>query len=164
MKRPDPFGKTHSRESLVALCEHWKSQGERVVFTNGVFDLLHAGHVIYLQEARALGTKLIVALNTDASAKRLNKGPARPLNDESARMTVLSALSSVDAVTAFDEDTPTELIAQLVPNVLVKGGDYSVEQIAGADVVIENGGEVRSLAFVEGYSTSAIEQKILRSG
>lgn len=134
------------------------------MFTNGVFDLVHAGHVIYLQEARELGTKLIVALNSDASAKRLNKGPARPLNDEAARSLVLSALSSVDAVTTFDEDTPAELIDELVPHVLVKGGDYSIEQIAGADTVLKNGGEVRSLAFVDGYSTSAIEQKILRSG
>jgi len=130
------------------------------VFTNGVFDLIHPGHILYLEEAAQLGTKLIIGLNSDTSAKTLNKGDHRPINDEIARAIVISALKSVDAVVLFDESTPISLIEAIKPDTLVKGGDYSIDQIVGADIVIANGGQVKTLQFVEGYSTTAIEQKI----
>lgn len=142
---------------LVAIA---KNKGEKVVFTNGCFDLLHAGHVAYLEEARKLGDRLIVAVNADASVSRL-KGPSRPINPLDRRMRVLAGLQSVDWVVPFEEDTPAEIIAQLVPNVLVKGGDYQVESIAGADTVLKNGGEVKVLTFVDGVSTTAMVRSIL---
>ena len=127
----------------------------RLFFTNGCFDILHPGHVSYLEHARQLGDKLIVAVNSDASVSRL-KGPTRPINDLIHRMHVLAGLASVDWVVAFEEDTPARLIAELVPDVLVKGGDYKPEEIAGADTVVAAGGEVRVLNFEEGYSTTGI--------
>lgn len=142
---------------LVAIA---KTKGEKVVFTNGCFDLLHAGHVAYLEEARKLGDRLIVAVNADASVSRL-KGPSRPINPLDRRMRVLAGLQSVDWVVPFTEDTPAEIIAQLVPNVLVKGGDYQVESIAGADTVLAAGGEVKVLTFVDGVSTTAMVRSIL---
>lgn len=164
LKRLNPLGKVYTLEALLQLRESWKADAEKVVFTNGVFDLLHVGHVLYLDEAKALGTKLIIGVNSDSSARDLGKGPNRPLNDERARAVVLSALQSVDAVVLFAEPTPAEIIAALIPDVLVKGGDYTPDQIAGAETVLEHGGEVKSLQFVEGYSTTAIEQKIRQSG
>jgi rfaE bifunctional protein nucleotidyltransferase chain/domain len=130
------------------------------VFTNGVFDLLHRGHVTYLARARALGAALLVALNTDASARRLGKGAERPLNALEDRMAVLAALESVDAVTWFDEDTPEVLIAACRPDVLAKGGDWPVERIAGAQAVIARGGRVVSIPFEHERSTTALVTRI----
>jgi len=135
-----------------------KAQGKKVVMTNGCFDLLHAGHVRYLEAARALGDVLVVAVNTDASVKRL-KGPARPLNTTADRMAVLAALRCVDYCVAFDEDTPARLIGQVLPQWLVKGGDYQPEQIAGYDAVMSAGGQVLSLDFHQGYSTTKLIER-----
>lgn len=146
---------------LVALVAEAKARGERVVFTNGCFDILHAGHVAYLEEAKACGDRLVVAVNDDDSVRRL-KGASRPVNSLADRMAVLAGLASVDWVVAFSEDTPAELIAKVVPNVLVKGGDYRVEQIAGGDSVLKGGGEVRVLGFKPGRSTSALIDALRR--
>lgn len=140
-------------------CEDWRADGLQIVFTNGCFDILHKGHVQYLVQASALGSKLIVGMNSDDSTRRL-KGPGRPINRQDSRAFVLAALSMVDAVVVFDEDTPLELIKTLGPNYLVKGGDYSREQIAGHEFVTANGGEVVVLPYLPGFSTSGIEQKI----
>ncbi len=137
----------------------WRQHGEKVVFTNGCFDLLHLGHIHYLAGARDLGRRLVVGVNSDASVQRL-KGPGRPIQDEHTRQLVLAALSCVDVVVLFEEDTPLELIKAIVPNVLVKGGDWQPAQIIGADIVLKNGGEVLSLPYLEGFSTSSIEEKI----
>jgi rfaE bifunctional protein nucleotidyltransferase chain/domain len=137
----------------------WKNEGKKIVFTNGVFDLLHIGHITYLSKAAGLGDKLIIGLNTDSSVKRI-KGEDRPVNDQNSRAALLAALFFVDAIVLFEEDTPRELITALLPDVLVKGADYSVENIAGAKEVIANGGEVKTITFVEGYSSTAIIQKI----
>jgi rfaE bifunctional protein nucleotidyltransferase chain/domain len=131
-----------------------------LVFTNGVFDVLHRGHVMYLAQARAMGASLVVALNTDASAKRLGKGPDRPLNNETDRAFVMAALASTTVVTWFDEDTPLELIAQIKPDLLVKGGDYDMQKLAETAVVESYGGRALALPFVDGYSTTALVQKI----
>ena len=131
-----------------------------VVFTNGVFDVLHCGHATYLAQARELGASLVVALNTDASAKRLGKGPERPLNRQEDRAVLIAALESVNLVTWFDEDTPLELITELKPDVLVKGGDYDMDALAETAVVKAYGGRALAIAFVEGYSTSALVRKI----
>jgi D-beta-D-heptose 7-phosphate kinase/D-beta-D-heptose 1-phosphate adenosyltransferase len=161
---------THSRSGNGVMTEatildavaHARSQGERIIMTNGVFDILHAGHVAYLNEARKLGNRLIVAVNDDASVRRL-KGPQRPVNALADRMTVLDALSSVDWVVPFSEDTPERLICKVLPDVLVKGGDYQPQQVAGYDCVTKNGGEVRILQFVDGISTTATIEKIRRT-
>lgn len=131
-----------------------------VVFTNGVFDVLHRGHATYLARARELGGSLVVALNTDASARRLGKGPDRPLNNEEDRAVMMAALESVSLVTWFDEDTPLELIAQLKPDVLVKGGDYDMDTLAETAVVKAYGGKAMAIPFVDGYSTTALVRKI----
>lgn len=136
-----------------------KSEGKKVVFTNGCFDILHKGHVAYLNEAKKCGDLLIVGLNSDASVKRL-KGEERPINNEQDRKFVLENLKSVDFVEIFTEDTPLNLIKAITPNYLVKGGDWTVDQIVGSDHVITNGGEVYSLNFVDGYSTTGIIKKI----
>lgn len=130
------------------------------VFTNGVFDVLHRGHVVYLAQARALGGSLVVALNTDASARRLGKGPDRPLNNEMDRAMVIAALGAVDLVTWFDEDTPEALIAQLRPDILVKGGDYDMQTLPETTLVQSWGGTALALPFVKGYSTTALVKKI----
>lgn len=145
---------------LAKLIGLAKNKGEKIVFTNGCFDLLHAGHVAYLEEARKLGDRLVVAVNSDESVSRL-KGPSRPINTLERRMRVLAGLQSVDWVVPFTEDTPAEIIAQLGPNVLVKGGDYQVEAIAGAATVLAAGGEVKVLSFVDGVSTTAMVRSIL---
>ena len=131
-----------------------------LVFTNGVFDVLHRGHVMYLAQARALGASLVVALNTDASAKRLGKGPDRPLNLEVDRACVMAALASTSLVTWFDEDTPLELIARIQPDILVKGGDYDMQKLAETHLVEAYGGRALALPFVDGYSTTALVRKI----
>jgi rfaE bifunctional protein nucleotidyltransferase chain/domain len=151
-----------SRDGAAAMVNGWKSQGLKVVFSNGCFDIVHAGHVDYLSKARDLGDKLIIGLNSDDSVRRL-KGKGRPVQDENARAALLAAFSFVDAVVVFDEDTPFELISTLIPDILVKGSDYSVENIVGADVVLKNGGKVETIDFLEGYSTSSIIDKILNT-
>jgi len=150
-----------SRDQLVIAVEEAKSCGERVVFTNGCFDILHAGHVDYLTEARQLGDRLIVAVNDDGSVHRL-KGEGRPINALDRRATILAGLAAVDWVVAFEEDTPENLLHALHPDLLVKGGDYGVDQVVGAEIVTAAGGEVRVLKLVEGASTSALVEKIRR--
>ena len=145
------------------MCREWKAAGQTVVFTNGCFDLLHKGHVHYLLEAARLGDRLVIGLNSDDSTTRL-KGPGRPINDQDARAYVLGALRCVDAVVLFEEDTPLDLIRTLTPDILVKGGDYSEEDVVGGDHVRETGGKVIILPFLEGYSTTSIEQKIRKDG
>ena len=134
-----------------------------VVFTNGVFDVLHRGHATYLARARALGGSLVVALNTDASARRLGKGPDRPLNNEQDRAVIMAALESVSLVTWFDDDTPTALIGALRPDILVKGGDYDMRQLPETKAVEAYGGKALAIDFVDGYSTTALVQKIRRT-
>lgn len=146
---------------LLKKVEIWKFNNQKVVFTNGCFDILHLGHIDYLEKAASLGKKLIIGVNTDASVKTLDKGKERPINDEYARMRVLAALGFVDAVILFSEPTPLQLIETLLPSILVKGDDYSVENIVGADVVLKNGGEVKTIELVEGYSTTKIVNSIL---
>jgi D-glycero-beta-D-manno-heptose 1-phosphate adenylyltransferase len=131
-----------------------------VIFTNGVFDVLHKGHVTYLAAARALGASLVVALNTDASTKRLGKGSDRPLNNEQDRAAVIAALESASLVTWFSEDTPLEIISELRPDVLVKGGDYDMSKLAEAKLVESYGGKALALTFVDGYSTTALVKRI----
>jgi rfaE bifunctional protein nucleotidyltransferase chain/domain len=139
--------------------DNWKTEGKKVVFTNGVFDLIHIGHITYLSKAADLGDKLIVGLNSDSSVKRL-KGEDRPVNDQNSRAALLAAFFFIDAVVIFEEDTPLNLITTLMPDVLIKGADYSIENIVGAKEVIANGGEVKTITFVEGYSSTSIIKKI----
>ncbi|HLF97573.1 MAG TPA: D-glycero-beta-D-manno-heptose 1-phosphate adenylyltransferase, partial [Methylococcaceae bacterium] len=147
-------------EELLLLVAQARAAGEKIVLTNGCFDILHAGHVHYLQQARELGDRLIVLVNSDASVRRL-KGESRPVNSLEQRMTLLAALECVDWVTPFDADTPREAICCILPDILVKGGDYAhIGDIAGSDCVLANGGEVRLLDFVEGHSTSRLIQAI----
>ena len=148
-----------SREDVRQQVKQWQSEGQKVVFTNGCFDILHIGHVDYLEKARELGDKLVLGLNTDASVRRI-KGPQRPIVNEESRSRVIAALGFVDAVTFFDEETPKELIESVKPDILVKGNDYLAENIVGADFVLKNGGEVKTIPLVEGFSTSNIVQKI----
>ena len=151
--------KIYTLPQLQAQLQEWKNQGQKVVFTNGCFDLLHLGHVDYLEKARQNGDKLVVGLNTDASISRI-KGPSRPLQDEMSRARVMASLLFVDAVVLFDSDTPLQLIEAVEPDVLVKGDDYTVEQIVGHDVVLARGGQVKTVPLVTGYSTSNIVKKI----
>lgn len=152
------------RVALVRMVNIWRLKSDRVVFTNGVFDILHRGHVEYLEEAAALGDRLIVGLNSDSSVQRLGKGPDRPLNDQDSRALVLTSLRCVDAVVIFEEDTPLDVIRAVTPDVLVKGGDWKPEQIVGADVVKAAGGEVRSLKLVDGFSTTELVRRIRHGG
>jgi len=152
--------KIFTLEALTELRKKWAEDGETVVFTNGCFDILHRGHVDYLNKAANLGSKLIVAVNTDQSVSAI-KGPKRPIQDEVSRSEIMAALGCVDAVTLFDSDTPLELISQLLPDILVKGADYKPEEIVGYDVVVKNGGDVKTIDFLVGYSTSLIEKKVL---
>jgi len=154
-----PEAAVMDRATLRHAVQHARERGERVVMTNGCFDLLHAGHVSYLRAARALGDRLIVAVNDDESVRRL-KGDGRPVNRVQDRMAVLAGLEAVDWVVAFGEDTPRELICELLPDLLVKGGDYQPEEIAGHDCVVANGGAVRILDFLEGQSTTAVLERI----
>ena len=149
--------KITSRQDAAARV---KALPQPVVFTNGVFDVLHAGHVTYLSQARSLGGSLVVALNTDASAKRLGKGPDRPLNTDTDRATLIAALESVSLVTWFEEDTPLEIINELRPDVIVKGCDYDMAKLKEAQLVESYGGKAVALPFVEGYSTTALVAKI----
>lgn len=151
--------KLFTLDDLKTEVKKWKLNGEKVVFTNGCFDLLHAGHISYLAEAAALGTKLIIGLNSDASTKRL-KGPTRPVNNEYSRSIMLAAIFFIDAVVLFEEDTPLQTIKTLLPDILVKGGDYTIPQIVGAKEIIDNGGEVKVIDFLNGYSSTNIIEKI----
>jgi len=153
------LNKIYDLPSLKSAVTYWQKEGKKVIFTNGVFDLLHIGHITYLAKASELGDKLIIGLNADSSVKRI-KGEDRPVNDQNNRAALLAALFFVDAVVVFDEDTPLNLITTLMPDVLVKGADYSVENIVGAKEVIANGGEVKTISFVEGYSSTSIIEKI----
>ena len=146
-------------EALDAV-KNWQAEGFSVVFTNGCFDLLHVGHVKYLEDAAAIGDKLVIGVNSDRSTKAL-KGEHRPINEAYARMYLLASLSCVDCVVEFDEPTPYELISLLRPDILVKGGDYAIADIVGADLVQENGGKVTTIPFIEGYSTTTIESRII---
>jgi rfaE bifunctional protein nucleotidyltransferase chain/domain len=148
--------------SLKKEIEALKTQGKRIVFTNGCFDLLHPGHMRYLYAARQMGDYLVVAVNTDRSVKAI-KGASRPVQSQDERTELLAALSFVDAVVLFEEDNPLKLIQHLVPDVLVKGGDWTEDKIIGADVVKRAGGVVKSLPFVTGYSTTALIEKIRKS-
>lgn len=151
-----------SREALNAAVARWRLAGDKIVFTNGCFDLLHRGHVDYLSHAADLGDKLVIGLNTDASVSAL-KGPGRPINDQDARAIVLAGLSFVAGICLFDEPTPYDLIKEIMPDVLVKGADYKIEQIAGHDIVLAAGGKVETIRLVQNYSTSAIEARIRSS-
>jgi rfaE bifunctional protein nucleotidyltransferase chain/domain len=151
--------KIFSLSDLQSQVKTWQNQNEKVVFSNGCFDIVHLGHIDYLEKARNLGNKLVVGLNTDASVKRL-KGEKRPIVPEYARARMLAAMEFVDAVCFFEEDTPKSLIEAICPDILVKGDDYKVENIVGADFVLAHGGEVKTISLVDGFSTSKIIDKI----
>ena len=160
MKKPEivPL-KIYSRDELIRQVYRWRFLGKSISFTNGCFDILHAGHIASLSEAASEGDILVVGVNTDSSTRRL-KGEQRPVNDENSRALLLASLAIVDAVTLFDEDTPYELITTLLPDVIVKGGDYTMEQMIGAKEVLANGGRVVINPIVSGFSTTNIIQKI----
>ncbi|SMO58501.1 D-glycero-beta-D-manno-heptose 1-phosphate adenylyltransferase [Solitalea koreensis] len=148
-----------SKEEVAKKIYTWRFLGDKIVFTNGCFDLLHLGHVDYLSKAASLGQRLVIGLNSDFSTKNL-KGNNRPIQDEYSRAMLLASMFFVDAVVLFDEATPFELIKFIQPDVLVKGSDYTIDKIVGADIVMANGGVVKTIDYIPGYSTSAIEQKI----
>lgn len=151
--------KIYDATSLTRITQQWHFMNKKVVFTNGIFDIMHQGHNTYLLQAAELGNKLIVGVNTDASTKRL-KGEERPIMNEYARAFNLASHTYIDAVVLFDEDTPLTLIQLFQPDVLVKGGDYSIETIVGAKEVLANGGEVIVIPFLEGHSTTSVIEKI----
>ena len=151
-----------TRIQTIDKVRHWKESGEKIVFTNGCFDILHAGHIHLLTEAKNLGDRLFIGLNSDQSVQNL-KGPDRPFNTEDARASVLESLSMVDGVTIFQEDTPLKLIEEIIPHVLVKGGDYSIENVVGADTVRASGGKVVLIPILKGYSTSDLITRIRKS-
>lgn len=157
------MGSILSRDDLVSVRRQLKTAGKRVVFTNGCFDILHRGHVDYLQKAKSLGDVLVVGINTDASVRRL-KGNGRPIVEEEDRAAVVAALAAVDYVCLFDEDTPHELIRAVVPDILVKGADWSVNDIVGKDVVEGAGGSVHTIEFLPDRSTTKIIEKITQTG
>lgn len=154
--------KIATTEEALEWVSRWQDNGQEVVFTNGCFDILHLGHVDYLEKARGLGDRLVVGVNTDLSISRI-KGPDRPVVVEYGRARVLAALEFVDLVVFFEEDTPIRLIEMLRPDILVKGDDYTVQTIVGADFVIKRGGRVETIPLVKGYSTTALIQKIKES-
>ncbi|MDH5604581.1 MAG: D-glycero-beta-D-manno-heptose 1-phosphate adenylyltransferase [Cyclobacteriaceae bacterium] len=144
-----------SWDEAAAIVADWQKENKKVVFTNGCFDILHLGHVDYLEKSRNLGDKMVVGVNSDRSVSDL-KGPSRPVSDELSRTRVMASLAFVDLVVIFGEETPFELISKLKPDILVKGSDYLAENIVGADIVIANGGEVKTIDLVDGYSTSNV--------
>jgi len=156
------LSKMFNRYELKRQLKIWALQDKKVVFTNGVFDILHQGHVYLLSEAAALADVMIVGINSDASVKRL-KGEGRPVNDEYSRALLLASMVMVDAVIIFEEDTPLELIKMILPHILVKGSDYTVEQIAGASEIMNNGGSVKIVPLAEGRSTTSIINKIRKT-
>ena len=152
----------HKIQHIEGACrtiQAWKENGDRIVFTNGCFDLIHKGHIHYLCEAAELGGRLVVGLNSDASVKRL-KGNDRPIKDQDSRLLTMASFQFVDLVVSFDEDTPYFLIESFLPDVLVKGGDWEIDQIVGSDLVLNNGGEVKQLSFIEGCSTTNLINRI----
>ena len=153
--------KIMSREQLKQRVNTWRTERQTIVFSNGCFDIIHPGHAQYLAAAAALGSRLVIGVNTDDSVKRL-KGAARPVISENERCLLLASFQFVDAVCLFDEDTPLELIKSIIPDVLVKGKDYTIDQIVGADVVLQHGGKVETIELVEGFSTSSLIEKIKR--
>lgn len=153
------LGKISDLQSLKASIKKWQREGKKIVFTNGVFDLLHIGHITYMAKAAELGDKLVIGLNSDSSVKRI-KGEDRPVNDQNSRAALLAALFFVDGIVVFEEDTPIKVITTLMPDILVKGADYAIENIVGAKEVMANGGEVKTIDFVEGYSSTSIIKKI----
>ncbi len=163
--------KIFTEDPLLQKVKSWKLSNQKVVFTNGVFDILHRGHIEYLAQAADFGDRFIVAINSDSSVKNLNKGDSRPLQDENSRALIIASLSFVNAVIIFNDETPIDLISKIIPNVLIKGGDYDASEtdtqnskyIVGADIVKNNQGKVGVIKFVEGYSTSIIESKIKKS-
>jgi rfaE bifunctional protein nucleotidyltransferase chain/domain len=154
------YQKIKTINTLLPILNVLKEEQKKIVFTNGCFDILHRGHVEYLSKARDLGDVLVLGLNTDNSVKRLGKSPERPINKEDSRAIILAALECVDYIVLFDEDTPLELITKVLPDVLVKGDDYKPENIVGYDVVTKNGGIVKTITFVEGFSTTGIISKL----
>ena len=154
--------KVMSLDKLLSMIKIWQLKDQRIVFTNGCFDLLHLGHVDYLSKAPDLGNQKNVGVNTDASTAKF-KGPSRPITDQKSRTSLLASLFFVDAVVLFDEPTPIDLIKAIKPDVLVKGADYTIDKIVGADVVLTNGGEVKTITYIDGYSTTSIESKIRNS-
>jgi rfaE bifunctional protein nucleotidyltransferase chain/domain len=153
------LGKIDELPALKQKIKNWQLEGNKVVFTNGVFDLVHIGHLSYLAKSAELGHKLVVGVNADSSVKRI-KGDDRPINDQNSRVALLAALLFIDAVILFEEDTPLNLIKALMPDILVKGADYAIENIVGGKEVIANGGEVKTINFIEGYSSTNIIKKI----
>ena len=148
------------KENLKQNLNIWRFKQKKIVFTNGVFDILHLGHIDYLSKAKDHGDILIVGVNSDSSAKRLGKGNNRPITDETSRSTIIASLSFVDAVVLFDEDTPYNLIKEVQPDILVKGADYKAEDIVGYDIVMAKGGRIETIEFLKGYSTTLIENRI----
>jgi len=159
-KRDFIDSKIMDADSLTNQLAIWRFKSKKIVFTNGVFDLLHLGHIDYLSKAKDSGDILIIGVNSDSSARRLGKGETRPITDEISRSTIIAALGFVDAVVLFDEDTPYNLIKLVQPDVLVKGADYKPEDIVGYDIVTAKGGKIETIKFLDGYSTTAIEDKI----
>ncbi|HPB01859.1 MAG TPA: D-glycero-beta-D-manno-heptose 1-phosphate adenylyltransferase [Bacteroidales bacterium] len=157
--RPLISEKIMSREQLIQRVNTWRSERQTIVFSNGCFDIIHPGHAQYLAAAAALGSRLVIGVNTDESVKRL-KGAARPVISENERCLLLASFQFVDAVCLFDEDTPLKLIESIIPDILVKGKDYTIDQIVGADVVLQHGGKVETIELVEGFSTSSLIEKI----
>ena len=155
----DTQKKIHTKDEIAELTTHLRAEGKKIVFTNGCFDIVHLGHVDYLEKARNLGDFLVVGLNTDSSVSRI-KGPARPVCDEKSRSRVMASFGFVDAVVFFDEPTPKELIEAIKPDILTKGKDYTIENIVGADFVINGGGKVETIQLIDGYSTTAVIHKI----
>lgn len=146
-------------DEIKWILNRWRFKSDQLVFTNGVFDILHKGHVDYLSKAKDLGSKLIVGINSDKSVRTLNKGTNRPLQDENSRALIIAALHFVDMVVIFDESTPFNLIKAVRPNILVKGSDYQLTDIVGHDILAEYGGEVKTIDYIEGHSTTAIIEK-----
>ena len=151
-----------TKESLVHLLNQWKFKQNKIVFTNGCFDILHLGHIDYLTKAADMGSVLVIGLNSDKSVSEI-KGKNRPINDQTSRANVLSSLSFVNAVVLFEESNPYELIKYIQPDILVKGADYKVDEIVGYDIVKGKGGEIKTIEFLPGYSTSGIEQRIVEN-
>jgi rfaE bifunctional protein nucleotidyltransferase chain/domain len=152
------YNKIIPRDEIVSLAEKWRANGDKIVFTNGCFDLIHRGHIEYLSRAADLSERMIVGLNTDASVSRL-KGKDRPVVDEESRAILMGAFEFVDAVVYFDDDTPYELIKEIQPDILVKGSDYKIEEIIGYDVVLARGGTVETINLVEGFSTTTLSKE-----
>jgi rfaE bifunctional protein nucleotidyltransferase chain/domain len=148
-------------QDVLEKIQNWKNKGKKIVFTNGCFDILHSGHIQYLAEAKKLGDVFVLGLNSDNSIKRL-KGLNRPIKSQDCRADILAFMSDIDIVIIFDEDTPEDLIKKIKPDVLVKGGDWKTDEIVGSDIVLKNGGKVKSLSFLEGYSSTKIIERMVK--